>query len=109
MSSKVPKDDLWFGDTSSSESATLVPNSPKIAGQKNPDKEEGALVIPRKATVGENLIIDVKASIQRREALNRRKLITAPPGTVEMFRKARLDKNQRKNERAERSLKIVCS
>jgi hypothetical protein len=56
MSSKVPKDDLWFGDTSSSESATLVPNSPKIAGQKNPDKKEGALDIPTKATVGENLI-----------------------------------------------------
>jgi hypothetical protein len=43
------------------------------------------LVIPAKATVEENPVIDVKASIQRRGALNKRKLRTAPPGTVEMF------------------------
>ena len=71
MSSIVPKDDLWPEDTSSSESATLVPTSPKIAGRKKPDKEEGALVIPAKAMVGENPIIDVKASIQRTAALNK--------------------------------------
>jgi hypothetical protein len=97
MSSKVPKNDLSFGDTSSSESATLVPYSPKIAGRKKPDKEEGGeLVIPAKATVGENPIIDVKASVQRRAALNKRKLITAPPGTAKR-RMAELNKKNKEN------------
>jgi hypothetical protein len=66
------------------------------------------LVIPEKATVGENPVIDVKASIQRRAVLNKRKVISAPPGTA-MRRIAKLDKNQRKHERVKRTLKIVCS
>ena len=40
-----------FGDTSSSGSAKLAPNSPKIASGEKADKEEGALVIPAKAKV----------------------------------------------------------
>ena len=43
-------------DTSPTESAMLEPDSPKNAGEGKPDKEGGALVIPEKATVGENTI-----------------------------------------------------
>ena len=74
MSSIVPKDDLWPEDTSSSESAILEPWSPTISGREKQDKEEGALVIPAKAMVGENTIIDIKASIQRTAALNKPKI-----------------------------------
>ncbi len=107
MSSNV-LEDLSFGDTSSSGSTTLEPWISKIAGGEKADKEEGALVIPGKATVEEKPVIDVKALIQRRGALNKRKLITAPPGTA-VRRSTEPNKNKRKNKRAERSLKIVCS
>ncbi len=41
-----------FGDTSSSDSNMLEPDSTKIAGEEKADKEEGTiLVIPSKATV----------------------------------------------------------
>ena len=60
-----------FGYTSSSSgSATLEPDSPKIAGGEKADKEEGALVISAKATVEEKPIIDVKATILRSLALS---------------------------------------
>ena len=52
--------------TSFTESAMLEPDSPKIANGEKPDKEKGALVIPAKAKEGENPIIDVKASIQKK-------------------------------------------
>ena len=67
MPSDVPEDTLPE-DTSFTESAMLEPDSPKIADGERQYKEEGALVIPVEAKVGENLIIDVKASIQRRAA-----------------------------------------
>ena len=76
MSSNVPEDLLLpsFGGTSSSDSAMLEPGSPKIAGREKADKEEGAfLVIPAKAKVKENPIIDIKASMQKRVALNKPK------------------------------------
>ena len=72
-----------FGDTSSSGSATLQPWSPKIAGGEKADKEEGTiLVIPSKATVEENPIIYIKASMQKRVALNKPQKNWAPPGTA---------------------------
>jgi hypothetical protein len=43
-----------FGDTSSSDSDMLEPDSTKIAGGEKADKKERALVIIAKATVGEN-------------------------------------------------------
>ena len=43
-------------DTSPTEIAVLEPDSPKNASKGKPDKEGGALVIPAKATVGENTI-----------------------------------------------------
>ena len=78
-------EDLSFEDTSSSESATLEPWSPKIVGREKTDKEEGALlVIPAKATVEENPIIDIKASMQKQVALNKPKTgkKTAQHGTA---------------------------
>ena len=85
MSSNV-LEDLSLGDASSSGSAMLElePWSPKIAGGEKADKEEGASVIPAKATVGENPIIDIRASIQKRVVLNKPKvdLNRAPPGTA---------------------------
>ena len=61
MSSNVPKvlSLPSFRDTFSSYSSMLEPDSPKIAGGEKADKEEEDLVIPAKAKVGENLIIDV--------------------------------------------------
>ncbi len=93
-----------FGDTSSSDSDMLEPDSTKIAGGEKADKEEGALAIPAKATVEEKPVIDVKGSIQRRGALNKQKLITAPPGTA-VKRSTEPNKKQKENKRAERSLK----
>ena len=55
MPSDVPE------DTPSTESAMLELESPKIASGEKPDIEEGALVIPAKAAVGEHTIIDIKA------------------------------------------------
>ena len=66
MSSDV-LEDTSPEDTSSKESAMLEPDSPKIAGGEKPDKEEGALVIPAKSTVGENTIIDIKMSQFRKK------------------------------------------
>ena len=43
-------------DTSPTESTMLEPDSPKNASKGKPDEEGGALVIPAKATVGENTI-----------------------------------------------------
>ena len=99
MSSDLPEDP-FPDDTSSSESATLEPFCPKIDGVEKPDKEEGALFIPAKATVGENPIIDVKASIQRRAAINKQKLNSAPPGTA-IKRDAEPDKKKNKEKRKE--------
>ena len=83
MPSDVPEDTLPE-DTFSTESTMLEPDSPKIAGGEKPDKEEGALFIPANATVGENPIIDIRASIQRRVALKKPKTgkYRAPPGTA---------------------------
>jgi hypothetical protein len=54
----MPSDVLW--DTSSSDEGILEPRiRPTIAGGGKPDKEGGVLVIPAKATVGENPIIDI--------------------------------------------------
>ena len=50
MSSDVPEE-TSPEDKSSTESAILEPWSPTIVGIGKPDKEEGALVIPAKATV----------------------------------------------------------
>ena len=76
MSSNV-QDDLslpTFGDTSSSsESARFEPESLKIAGGEKADKEERELVISAKATVEEKPVIGIRASIQRRAALNKPK------------------------------------
>ena len=102
MPSDVPED-TSPEFTSSTESAMLELDSPKISGGEKPDKEEGALVIPAKATVGENLIIDAKASIQRRGALNKRKLITAPPGTDAMFRMAKRDEISKKTQKSKKN------
>ncbi len=99
MSSNMPKDDLWPGDTSSSESATPVPNSPKIASQKKPDKKEGALVIPAKTTVGENPKFNIKASMQKRVALQKPKNNWAPLGS-EMIRSAKPDEKQKKTRKS---------
>jgi hypothetical protein len=86
MPSGVPKDTSLpsFGDTSSSDSDMLEPDSTKIASGEKADKEEGALVIPPKATVEEKPGIDIRASIQRRAALNKPKTgkYRAPPGTA---------------------------
>ena len=61
-----------FGDTpSSSGSATLEPDSPKIAGREKADKEDWALVILAKATVGENPITDTRVSMLRSLALSK--------------------------------------
>ncbi len=72
MPSDVPKD-TSPEDTSFTESAMLEPVSPKIAGREKPDKEEEALVIPAKATVGKKPIFDIKESIQKQVALNNQK------------------------------------
>ena len=72
MPSDVPKD-TSPEDTSFTESAMLEPVSPKIAGREKPDKEEEALVIPAKATVGKKPIFDIKESIQKQVALNKPK------------------------------------
>ena len=56
MPSDVPVDTLPE-DRSSTESAMLEPDSTEIAGREKPDKEEGAVVIPAKAMVGENLLL----------------------------------------------------
>ena len=48
-----------FEDTSSSEEGILEPCSPTIAGGGKPDTEGGALVIPAKAMVRKNTIIDI--------------------------------------------------
>ena len=74
MSSDVPED-TFPDNKSSSESATLEPFCPKIDGVEKPDKEEGALFIPAKATVGERPKFDLKASMQRRVALSKPKKI----------------------------------
>ena len=74
MSSGVPEHP-FTDDTSSSESATLEPFSPKIDSVEKPDKEEGALFIPAKTTVGERPKFDLKASMQRRVALSKPKKI----------------------------------
>ena len=76
MSSNVQEDILLgsFGvSPSSSESATLKPDSPKIAGrEKKSDKKEKALVILEKeATVRENPITDTTVSILRSLALSK--------------------------------------
>ena len=83
MISDVPED-LSPEDTYSTESVMLEPDSPKIAGREKPDKEEGALVIQAKATMGENTIINVKDLIQRRVALSKPKMgkYRAPQGTA---------------------------
>ena len=83
MPSNVPED-TSPEDTSSTDCAMLEPDSPKISGRGKPDKEEGALVIPAKATVGENTIINIKALIKRRVALSKPKAgkYRAPPGTA---------------------------
>ncbi len=76
MPSGVPKDTSLpsFGDTSSSDSDMLEPDSTKITGGEKADKEEGTiLVIPSKATVEENPIINIKASMQKQVALNKPK------------------------------------
>jgi hypothetical protein len=72
MPSDIPKD-TSPEDTSFTESAMLEPVSPKIAGREKPDKEEEALVISAKATVGEKPIFDIKESIQKQVALNKPK------------------------------------
>ena len=66
------------------------------------------MVIPEKATVGKNTIIDIRASIQRRVALNKPTggKYRAPPGTAKRIM-AELMKNQRKHKRAVTTLKII--
>ena len=83
MTSYVPEETLPE-DTSSTESAMLEPDSPKIAGGEKPDREEGALFIPANATVGENSITDTRLAIMRRVALNKPKggKRRAEPGTA---------------------------
>ena len=109
-----------FGDTpSSSGSATLKPDSPKIAGGEKADKETEALVILAKATEEEYPITDTRVSILRslalskpilkRAALNEPKKKLAPPVTAVQKSAEPDKKKQRKNKRAKRSLKIVCS
>ncbi len=109
MPSDVPEDTLPE-DTSSTESAMLESDSPTISGGEKPDKEEGALFIPAKATVGENPITDIRASIQKQVVLNKPKVVLnrAPPGTAKR-RMAEPDKNQRKHKRAVTTLKIIRS
>ncbi len=97
MSSNVQEDILLgsFGDTpSSSESATLKPDSPKIAGgEKKADKIDKALVTQaKKATVKENPLTDTTVSILRNLALSKpilKRLVLKepkekllPPGTA---------------------------
>jgi hypothetical protein len=62
MLSDVPEDTLPEG-TSSTESAMLEPDILNITSGEKPDKEEGVSVVPGKATVGENPITDISASI----------------------------------------------
>ena len=102
MPSDVPE------DTSSTESAMLELDSPEIAGGEKADKEEGALVIPAKATVGENPITDIRASIQRRAVLNKPKVVLnrAPLDTAKR-RMAEPDEKKRKHKRAVTTLKII--
>ena len=109
MSSDVPED-TWSEDTSSSESAMLEPWSPKIAGREKPDKEEGALVIPANSMVRENPINNKKMSIQIQLALNKAKASSAWHHLL-LHRKEwpSQTKNQRQHERAEKTLKIICS
>ncbi len=106
ISSNVPEVLLLpsFGDTSSSDSDMLEPDSTKISGGEKADKEEGALVIPAKATVEEKPVIDVKASFQRRAALNKRKLITAPPGTA-VTRSTESDKKNKEKTKEQKDPK----
>ena len=46
------------------ERAMLKPDSPKNSNGRNPDKEGGTLVIPAKAMVGENMIIDIRSQFR---------------------------------------------
>jgi hypothetical protein len=82
-----------FGDTpSSSGSAMLKTDSPKIAGGEKSDKEKEALVILEKATEEEYPITDTRVSILRSLALSKPILKRAelnkpaknltPPGTA---------------------------
>ena len=93
---------------SPTESAMLEPDSLKIAGRGKPDEEGGELVIPAKATVGKNTIIDIKESIMRRVALNKPKggKRRAEPDTAKRGM-AELDKKHRKHKRAVTTLKII--
>ncbi len=117
------RDDLSlppFGDTSSSsESATLEPDSPEIAGgEKKADKIDKALVTQaKKATVKENPLTDTTVSILRNLALSKQILKRSvlkeqkekllPPGTA-VQTNAKPDKKLKK-KRTKQSLKIFCS
>ena len=113
MSSNVREDILLrsFGDTPSSlGSATLEPDSPKIAGgEKKADKIDKALVTQaKKATVKENPLTDTTVSILRnlalskpilkRAVLNKPKEKMAPPGTA-VQKNARPDKKLKKKQK----------
>ena len=52
-------------DTTPTESAMLKSDSPKNAGRGNPDKEGGALVIPAKVMVGDNMINETGVAFSR--------------------------------------------
>ena len=95
MSSNEPEDILLgsFGDTpSSSGSATVKPDSPKIAGGEKADKEKEALIILAKAADEEYPITDTGVTILRslalskpilkRAVLNKPTKKLTPPGTA---------------------------
>ena len=97
-------------DTSPTESTMLELDSPKIAGGGKPDKEGGALVIPAKAAVGENKIIDTRLEIMRRTVLN--KPNEAKEGQNRVLQREEWlskKKNQRKHKRAVKTPKIILS
>ena len=103
-----------FGDTSSSsESATLKPDSPKIASGKKADKEKDALVILARATEEQCPITDTRVSILRnlalskpflkRHVLNKPKETLAPLGAV-VRRSTELDKKTKEKTKKQKNL-----
>ena len=88
-------------DTSSSERAILELWNPTIAGVGKPYKEGGALVIPAKAMVEKNTIIDHRLSRLRRVALNKptKGKRRAEPGTAKRGM-AELDEKPKKTQKS---------
>ena len=89
-------------DTSPTESVMLEPDSPKIASGGKPDKEEGELVIPAKATVGENTIIDINLTNPKEANTGHHRVLRREEWLSQT-------KKQRKHKRAVTTLKIICS